>query len=68
MLSIELFWLLFCLFRFNRNTDSIFRYRSETTEINIMFRIVPKLCSFFLSSSFGCFKLQLVSKDTLVKT
>ncbi len=85
MLSIKLFWLVFCLFRFNRNIETLcfgieakqpklfqnkpkqtgntlhflkkyapyqsvlvgllFRYRGETTETNVLFRIVPKLVS-----------------------
>jgi hypothetical protein len=121
MPSIKLFRLVFCLFRFNRNIEtlcfiieakqpkqtiskqteknqknrknpkfsekipkyapyqtvsvgflfvlvqskhrkSLFRYRSETTKTNVLFRIVPKLVS---GSSFGCFESKLVSKDTL---
>ncbi len=43
MLSIKLFQLVFCLFRFNQNIrKSLFRYRSETTETNVLFQIVPK--------------------------
>jgi hypothetical protein len=114
MLSIKLFPLLFCLFRFNRNIktlcfgieakqpkqtvskqtkqtetalnflkkskicslsncfccssvvsvqsrhrNSLFRYISETTETNVLFRIVP------IGSSLCCCQSKLVSKDTL---
>jgi hypothetical protein len=46
MLHFKLFRLLFCLFRFNRNIQkSLIRYRSETTETNVLFRIMPKLVS-----------------------
>jgi hypothetical protein len=101
MLSIKLFWLVFCLFRYNRNIESLcfciepkqpkqtvlkqtktnrnnckfsekntkicplsqcfgcssvfsvqskhrkslLRYRTETTETNLLFRIVPKVVS-----------------------
>ncbi len=40
-----LFRLVFCLFRFNRNIETRFRYRSETTETKVLFRIVAKLVS-----------------------
>jgi hypothetical protein len=103
MLSIKLFRLVFCLFRFDQNIEtlcfgieskqtkqtvskqtktnrnnpkfslklqyapyrnvsgcssgcfgskhrnSLFQYRTETTETNILFRIVPKLVSFILN-------------------
>ena len=46
----------FCLFLFvsvdllfvsvqSKHRNSLFRYRSETTETNVLFRIVPKLVS-----------------------
>jgi hypothetical protein len=64
MLPIKLFRLVFCLFRFNRNNrNSLFRYRSETTETNVLFRIVPKLVSVPVS----VVSLKIVSKDTLVR-
>jgi hypothetical protein len=37
--------LLFCLFWFNQNTETLFRYGTETTKTNVLFRIVPKLAS-----------------------
>jgi hypothetical protein len=50
----------FCLFRFvsvdlllvsvqSKHRNSLFRYRSETTETKVLFRIVPKLVSVLVS-------------------
>ncbi len=45
MLHIKLFWLVFCLFRFNRNIENIcFGIEAkQTNETNVLFHIVPKL-------------------------
>ncbi len=59
----------FCLFRFvsvdlllvsvqSKHRNLLFRYRSETTETKVLFRIVPKLV---------CFESKLFSKDTLAR-
>ncbi len=61
MLPIKLFQLLFCLFRFNQNTETL------------CCGIEPKQPKCFVSdsaetsfgSSFDCFESKLVSKDTL---
>ncbi len=55
---IKLFQSVFCLFRFNRNTETRCFCRSKTTETNVLFRIVPKHS---FGSSFGCFESKLVS-------
>jgi hypothetical protein len=41
----------------------MYQYRSKTTNTNV--RIVPKTS---YGSRFGCFKSELVSKDTLLST
>ena len=63
----------FCLFRFvsvdllvvsvqTKHRNSLFRYRSETTETKVLFRIVPKLVSVLVSVVSN----RNYSKDTLV--
>jgi hypothetical protein len=44
----------------SKHRNSLFQYRSKTTETNVLFWIVPRF-----GSSFGCFESKLVSKDTL---
>ena len=64
----------FCLFRFlsvdlllvsvqPKHQTSLFRYRSETTETKVLFRIVPKLVSVLVSVVSN----RNYSKDTLVR-
>jgi hypothetical protein len=61
MLHIKLFRLLFCLFRLNRNIEkSLFWYRSETRNKSF----VSDSAKTSFGSSFGCFELKLVLKDT----
>ncbi len=64
ILSITLFRLLFCLFRFNRNTETLCFYRTETTETNVLDSAETSFGSSF-GSSFGRFELKLVSNFTL---
>jgi hypothetical protein len=46
MLPIELFRVgLLFVSVLSEHRNSLFRYRSETTETNVLFRIVPKLVS-----------------------
>jgi hypothetical protein len=46
MLPIELFWLVFCLFRFNRNIETLcFGIEAIQPKQNVLFRIVLKLVS-----------------------
>jgi hypothetical protein len=59
------FVLLFCLFQFNQNTQTLCFgtwVQNETTETNILFRLVPKLVSVPVLVVFN------VSKDTLFWT
>jgi hypothetical protein len=63
MLFIKLFRLLFYLFRFNRNTETLFRYKKRNNR-NKCF--VSDSAKTIFGSSFGCFESKLVSKDTLV--
>jgi hypothetical protein len=62
MLPNKLFWLVFCLFRFNQNIETLCFNRSETTKTNILF---SDNADTSFSASFSCFKLKLLSKDTL---
>jgi hypothetical protein len=62
MLSIKLFWLLFCLLVQSKSRNSLFRFRSETTETNVLFSDSAETS---FSSNFSCFESKLVSKDTL---
>jgi hypothetical protein len=49
MISIKLFWLLLCFFRFSRNTESlclgIEAKQAKQAKQTFLFRIVPKLDS-----------------------
>jgi hypothetical protein len=55
MLPIKLFRLIFCLFRFNRNIETLC-FGIEAKQLKQ---------TFCLGSSFGCFESKLVSKGTL---
>ncbi len=46
----------------SKHRNSLFRYRSETTETNLF---VSDSAETSFGSSFGCFESKLVSKDTL---
>ena len=63
-LLIILFRLLFCLFRFNGNTETLC-LGIEAKQPKQMFCSDSAKTSF--SSSFGCFESKLVSKDTLIQ-
>ncbi len=65
MLSFKLFRLIFCLFRFNRNTETRC-FGIEGIQRNK--RFVSDSAETSFGSSFGCFESKLVSKDTLVPT
>ncbi len=65
MLPIKLFRLVFCLFRFNRNIETLC-FGIEADNWNK--RFVSDSAETSFGSSFGCFKLKLVSKDTLVRS
>jgi hypothetical protein len=63
MFSITLFRLLFCLFWFNRNTETLC-FVIEPEQLKQTFRFEYAETSF--GSSFGCFESKLVSKETLI--
>ncbi len=63
MLSIKLFWLPFYLFWFNRNTETLCFGIEQKQQQKKHFVSDSAETSF--GFSFGCFKLKLVSKDTL---
>ncbi len=56
-----MFRLLFCLFRFNRNTETLC-FVIEAKQLKQTFFYSAETS---LGSSFGCFESKLVSKDTL---
>ncbi len=62
MLSTKLFRLVFSLFRFNRNTETLC-FGIEAKHRNKHFVSDSAETSF--GSSFGCFESKLVSMDTL---
>ncbi len=63
MLPIKLFRLVFCLFRFNRNIETL----CFGIERNIRNkRFVSDSAETSFGSSFGSFESKLVSKDTLI--
>jgi hypothetical protein len=62
MLPIKLFWLVFCLFWFNRNIK-ILCFGIEAKQPKQTFVSDSAETSF--GSSFRCFELKLVLKDTL---
>jgi hypothetical protein len=67
MLPIKLFRLVFCLFWFNRNIESLCSgIKARKKNQNKCFVSESAKTSF--GSSFGCFEYKLVSKDTLVGT
>jgi hypothetical protein len=63
MIPIKLFWFVFCLFRFNLNTET--RCFGEKRN-NRNKRLVSDSPKTSFGSSFGCFKSKLVLKDILV--
>ncbi len=63
MLSITLFRLLFCYFRFNWNTETLF-FGVEPKQLKKTFFSDSAETSF--GSSFGCFESKLVSKNPLI--
>jgi hypothetical protein len=63
MLPIKLFRLVFCLFQFNRNIETLFWYTVEAKQPIKHF--VSDSAKTNFGSSFGCFESKLVSKDTL---
>ncbi len=65
MLSIKLFWSLFYLFRFNRNTETLCFSIEEKQPKQ---RICSDSAETCFGSSFGCFELKPVSKDNLLAT
>ena len=65
MLPIKLFRLVYCLFWFNRNIETLC-FCIERNNRNKHF--VSESAETSFGSSFGCFELKLVSKDTLVQT
>jgi hypothetical protein len=65
MLPIKLFRLVFCLFQFNRNIETLC-FGIEANNRNK--RSVSDSAETRFGSSFGCFESKLVSKDTLVVT
>jgi hypothetical protein len=62
MLSIKLFRLVSCLFRFNRNIETLC-FGMEAKQPKQTFVSDSAETSF--GSSFGCFESKLVLKDTL---
>jgi hypothetical protein len=65
MLPIKLFRLIFCLFRFNRNIETLcFDIEAKQPKQ----RFVSDSAETSFGSSFGCFESKLVSKDTLAGT
>jgi hypothetical protein len=48
----------------SKHRNSLFRYRSETNETNVLCFVSDSAETSF-GSSFGCFESKLVSKDTL---
>jgi hypothetical protein len=58
MLPIKLFRLVFCLFRFNRNIETLCFCKKRN----------KRFVSDSAETSLGCFELKLVSKDTLPHT
>ncbi len=62
MLSIKFFRLVFCLFRFNRSTETLC-FGIEAKQSKRTF--VSDSAETCFGSSFGCFESKLVSKDTL---
>jgi hypothetical protein len=61
MLSITLFWLLFCLFQFNRNTETLcFGIELKQPKPK---RFVSESAKASFGSSFICLESKLVSKD-----
>jgi hypothetical protein len=65
MLPIKLVRLVFSLFQFNRNTETLC-FGIEAKQPNKCYVSDSARTSF--GSSFSCFKSKLVSKDTLVAT
>ncbi len=65
MLSIKLFRLLFCLFRFNRNTKTLCFSLEGQKRNNRNKHFVLDSAKTSFGSSFGCFESKLVSKDIL---
>jgi hypothetical protein len=65
MLPIKLFRLVFCLFRFNRNIETLY-FGIEAKQPKQTFCSDSADTSF--GSSFGCFASKLGSKDTLAGT
>jgi hypothetical protein len=64
MLHIKLFQLVFCLFRFNQNSETLcFSIVLKRSNRNNHF--VSDSAETNFSSSFGCFESKLFSKDTL---
>jgi hypothetical protein len=62
MLPIKLFQLVFCLFWFNRNIETLcFEKQNNRNK-----RFVSDSAKTSFGSSFGCFESKLVSKDTLI--
>jgi hypothetical protein len=61
MLPMKLFRLVFCLFRFYRNIETL----CSGTEAKQPKRFVSDSVKTSFGSSFGCFESKLVSKDTL---
>ncbi len=59
MLSIKIFRLVFCLFRFNQNIKTLCCFGIEPKQPKQTF------CSDCAETSFGCFESKLVSKGTL---
>jgi hypothetical protein len=64
MLPIKLFRVLFCLFWFNRNTETLCFDKKKAKQPKQTFCFGSAKTSF--GSSFGCFESKIVSKDTLV--
>ncbi len=58
-------WLLFYLFRFYRNTETLFSVQKRNYRNK---RFVSDSAETCFGSSFGCFELKLVSKDNLPAT
>jgi hypothetical protein len=63
MIPIKLFPLVFCLFRFNRNIETLC-FGIEAKQPKQIFCSDSAETSF--GSSFGCFESKIVSKDTLI--
>ncbi len=65
MLPIKLFRLVSCLFRYNRNIETLC-FDIEAKQPKQTFFVSDNAETSF-GSSFGCFESKLVSKDTLVR-